>query len=191
MGGGRDAILSAAIGLFAKKGFAGASTREICHAAGITKPMLYYHFRGKEHLYRELMIDCFSDQQKTLLRSAKLRGGLRSRLVRILYDDFSHARQNPVGVEMILRTIFAPDEDRPCFDCIAEIEKKREIITRVFQEGIDAGEAKGDARRLATALMGISIIAVLENLFTGRRTLTRRSAENYVDILLRGCSRAG
>ncbi len=190
MRGGRDAILKAAVGLFARKGYAGASTREICEAAGITKPVLYYHFRGKEQLYQELMIDCFSDHQKTLLRSAKLRGGLRSRLVHILYDDFLNVRRDPVRVGMILRMIFAPAEDRPYFDYIAEMEKKRVLITRVFQEGIEAGEVQGDPRRLATAMMGISTIAILENLFTRRRTLTRHSAEKYVDILLHGCSRA-
>jgi TetR/AcrR family transcriptional regulator len=191
MRGARDAIVKAAIGLFARKGYAGASTREICAAAGITKPVLYYHFRSKEHLYQELMIDCFSEQQKTLLRSSKVRGGLRSRLVRILYDDFRHVRQDPIGVEMVLRMIFAPAEQRPYFNYIAEMAKKRALITRVFQEGIKDGEAEGDPQRLATALMGISTIAILENLFTGRRMLTRRSAEKYVDILLHGCSEAG
>jgi AcrR family transcriptional regulator len=191
MRGARDAIVKAAIGLFARKGYAGASTREICAAAGITKPVLYYHFRSKEHLYQELMIDCFSEQQKTLLRSSRVRGGLRSRLVRILYDDFRHVRQDPIGVEMVLRMIFAPAEQRPYFNYIAEMGKKRALITRVFQEGIKDGEAEGDPQRLATALMGISTIAILENLFTGRRILTRRSAEKYVDILLHGCSEAG
>ena len=52
MPGGREAILKAAMRLFAKKGYAGASTREICETAGITKPVLYYHFRSKQHLYR-------------------------------------------------------------------------------------------------------------------------------------------
>ncbi len=188
MSGGRDSILRAAVELFAQRGYAGTSTREICEAAGITKPVLYYHFRSKENLYQELMLDCFTDHQKRLLRSAKLRGGLRARLVRLLNDDFRHVRRDPMLAGMILRMIFSPDENRPCFDCIAEMEKKREIIRRVFEEGIEAGEAQGDPQRLATALMGISTIAILENLFTRRRTLTRRSAEKYVDILLRGCS---
>ncbi len=186
---GRNAVLKAAIELFAKKGYAAASTREICERAGITKPVLYYHFRSKEHLYRELMSDCFGQQHRRVLRSAAIRGGLRSRLVRILYDGFRQAQQDPIGVEMVLRMIFAPAEEHPYFDYLSEMERRRDVIAQVFQEGIEAGEARGDPQRLATTLMGISTIAILENLFTGRRILTRRNAEKYVDLLLGGCAR--
>lgn len=188
MRGGRDAILKAAIRLFAKKGYAGASTREICEAAGITKPVLYYHFRSKEDLYQELMIDCFSEQQKTLLRSAKLKGNLRSRLVRILCDDFRKVRRDRLRIEMLLRMVFSAEQERPYFNYIEEMEQQRRVIAQVFRDAIEAGEASGDPERLATALMGINLITVLENVFTGRPTLTRQGAERYVDILLQGCS---
>jgi hypothetical protein len=36
--------------------------------------------------------------------------------------------------------------------------------------------------------MGMNLIAILENVVTGRPTLTRRSAEKQVDTLLYGCS---
>ena len=43
----RDRIRKAAIGLFTEKGYAACSTREICERAGVTKPVLYYHFHSK------------------------------------------------------------------------------------------------------------------------------------------------
>jgi TetR/AcrR family transcriptional regulator len=187
---GREAILKAAMQVFARKGYSAASTREICAAAGITKPVLYYHFRDKEHLYQELLIDCYGQHQKRLLRASKGRGNLRARLVRILDEEFRQTREDPVRVEMILRMIFAPPEQRPFFSYIEESEKQRDLIAGVFQDAIETGEAWGDARRLATALMGINLIAVLEHHFTGRSTLTRRSAERYVDLLLDGCRRS-
>jgi len=36
--------------------------------------------------------------------------------------------------------------------------------------------------------MGINLVLVLEHLFTGRPTLTRRNAQRIVDTLLEGCS---
>jgi TetR/AcrR family transcriptional regulator len=188
MKGARTAIANAAMSVFAKKGYAGSSIREICQAAGVTKPMLYYHFRSKEHLYRELLIDTFGQALKLLLAASGTRGTLRQRLVRIVHNDFKSVRNDPERLQFILRMIFAPEEERPYFNYVEEMERQREVIAGVLQESIDAGAARGNARELATALMGMNIIAMLENFITGRSTLTRRSAEKNVDTLLHGCA---
>jgi AcrR family transcriptional regulator len=188
MRGGRDAIVKAAIEVFAQKGYAGASTREICAEAGLTKPVLYYHFRGKEHLYRELMIDSFGTYEKMLLRASQSRGTLRERLVLMVQTDFQTSRDDPSRTKFLLRMAFSPGDQHSLFDYVKEMEKERGIIAGVLQEGIDEGDLKGNARDLATALMGMQLIATLEHLFTGRRTLTRRRAEQCVDVLLRGCA---
>jgi AcrR family transcriptional regulator len=187
MSGGREAIVRAAIRVFAQKGYVGASTREICAQAGVTKPVLYYYFRGKEHLYQELMIDSFSNYQKMLLCASLTRGTLRERLVRMVQTDFRATKEDPTRVKFVLRMVFSPGEQHPLFDYLTEMEKERRVILGVLQEGIDAGSLRGNARDLATALMGMQLIATLEHLFTGRLTLTRRRAERCVDLLLRGC----
>ena len=51
----RQQILDAALGLFAQKGYATTTMREIVDAVGITAPSLYYYFGNKEGLYMELM----------------------------------------------------------------------------------------------------------------------------------------
>ena len=51
----RERILLAAASLFANKGYAGTSVREIVQTAGVTKPTLYYYFKNKEELYVRLM----------------------------------------------------------------------------------------------------------------------------------------
>jgi len=186
MRGARDAIVKAATRLFAEKGFAATSIREICQSAGITKPVLYYHFRSKEHLYQELMLDIFNHSSKTLLGISKLRGSLRERLIRYLSTEFSDAKRDPIQVQFLFRVMFAPEREHPYFNFIEEFEKQRQVIAGFIQQGIDSGEAQGNASFLATVLMGMELVAILEHLFTRRPTLTRRSAEKCVDILLRG-----
>ena len=48
----RDRILAAAIDLFAERSFEGATTRAIAAEAGVTQPLLNYHFRSKDELWR-------------------------------------------------------------------------------------------------------------------------------------------
>ncbi len=50
----RAQILSEARDLFARKGYADTSLREIAQAVGIKTPSLYAHFTGKEALYAEV-----------------------------------------------------------------------------------------------------------------------------------------
>jgi AcrR family transcriptional regulator len=47
----RERILAAAINAFASGGFQGVSTRQIAEAAGVTDPLLFYHFKSKADLY--------------------------------------------------------------------------------------------------------------------------------------------
>ena len=51
----RARILSAAEGVFAARGYAGATTREIAERAGIGKRMLFYYFPSKDAVYRAVL----------------------------------------------------------------------------------------------------------------------------------------
>jgi TetR/AcrR family transcriptional regulator, transcriptional repressor of aconitase len=58
----RKAIVSAAVPLFARNGFAGTTTRELAAAAGVSEALLFKHFPSKQSLYREiLLLGCEGD----------------------------------------------------------------------------------------------------------------------------------
>jgi AcrR family transcriptional regulator len=59
----RDAIVRAAVPLFAQKGFAGTTTREIAEAAGISEALVFRHFPSKQMLYGEILrwVGCQGD----------------------------------------------------------------------------------------------------------------------------------
>lgn len=49
-----EAIVKAAMPLFAKKGFATTTTKELAEAAGVSEALIYKHFPSKESLYTEI-----------------------------------------------------------------------------------------------------------------------------------------
>jgi len=51
-GDARNAIVEAALAVFAAHGFHGAGTRQIAQAAGVSQPLLNHHFGGKDALWR-------------------------------------------------------------------------------------------------------------------------------------------
>ncbi|HAG94768.1 MAG: hypothetical protein CMK83_02690 [Pseudomonadales bacterium] len=56
----RERILSAAESLFAVRGFEGVSTTQIAKVAGITQPLIHYHFKNKEALWKATISRLFS-----------------------------------------------------------------------------------------------------------------------------------
>jgi TetR/AcrR family transcriptional regulator len=93
----RQRILTAALAEFATHGFAGASTRAVAAAAGVQHPLLSYHFKSKEGLWRAVLAATaghFVDQFKA--RLAGLRGVDDVTKLRLVQEDFVRfSAQNP------------------------------------------------------------------------------------------------
>src|SRR5438876_7631280 len=80
----KRAIVVAALPLFARKGFAETTTKELARAAGVSEPLLYKHFPSKEALYLEIQ----NHTCKTMDPVARKLGDLEpssSTLVYLLY----------------------------------------------------------------------------------------------------------
>jgi AcrR family transcriptional regulator len=56
----RDRVFAAAAAEFAARGYAGANMERIARAARLNKAMIYYHFKSKDALYREILRDMFN-----------------------------------------------------------------------------------------------------------------------------------
>jgi AcrR family transcriptional regulator len=71
----REALLAAAVPLFARLGWAGAGTRELSRAAGVSEPILYRHFDGKEGLYLAVLERARERVTEVLERRCRARRG--------------------------------------------------------------------------------------------------------------------
>jgi AcrR family transcriptional regulator len=169
--------------LFSEKGYAGCSIREICESAGVTKPVLYYHFHNKEQLYQELVLDIFNHTRKNLLRLERSDGSVRERLTRFTIEEFFDTKRDPYSVRLIFRMMFSPEEGYPYFNFVEEFLRERRILADCIRSEKEK-ELKADPEDMATALMGTMLLYILEFLFTGKRTLTQQSAKKIIDLLL-------
>lgn len=65
------ALLTAARGLFAERGYAGVGTEEIVQRAGVTRGALYHHFRGgKEDLFRAVLVEVSAETTQRVIKAA-------------------------------------------------------------------------------------------------------------------------
>jgi AcrR family transcriptional regulator len=185
----KEAIRNAAAELFAEKGFAATSTREICQRAGITKPVLYYHFGNKEQLYEELVLDASNEHQKEL-RRATLRGRTpREKLVEVLTAIFGFMRRNRALSRMAMRMAFAPERESPAINYLELGQVVEKVLAEVVREGVRRRQIKGKARAIAGAIHGIAMACVQGFLLMGQPTLDRTLARNVIDLIMDGCAR--
>jgi AcrR family transcriptional regulator len=93
----RDAIIRAAVRLFAEKGFQGASVRDIIVKARVNQAAINYHFKGKDGLYLEVLKTAFEklteqagfdpEKLKSLSREEALRSFVHQQLRPFLFRD--------------------------------------------------------------------------------------------------------
>ena len=185
----REAIRTVAMELFAEKGFAATTTREICQHAGITKPVLYYHFRSKEQLYQELILDAFNEYRKGLVRASRGGKSAQGKLTEVVAAIFAFTRRNPALVRLIFRIMFASEKGSPAIDYVELGDAECRVLKGIIDEGIRRGEMKGRPVEIAEGLMAMHTLYTMSFLLTGRPDLGWPLARRVVDLLVRGCGK--
>jgi TetR/AcrR family transcriptional regulator, regulator of cefoperazone and chloramphenicol sensitivity len=188
----RTRLVIEASRIFAEKGFAKASTREICEAAGLNPAAIHYHFGDKDGLYRAVLlgpiqgiaqqIAGFDDPGLALAES------LRRLLAPFVGEDGVAAPGADEGVRLYLREMIEPT---PVFAAAAaqHIGPVHERIARLLARHIGLDEPDEDVHRLAFGLIAMAhdycmsrefMRAVAPRLLAGPDAL-ERARERLVD----------
>jgi AcrR family transcriptional regulator len=154
----RRQLLDTALAVFAERGFHGTAMNDIAEAAGVTKPVLYQHFRSKRELYREVLEDVGGRIEETIAKAAAGAPGPREQVEAgfAAYFRFVAGEQDAFQVLFGGDTRRDPEFTRQAAETEASIAKA--IAALIDIEGIDAehqallahglvGLAEGTSRR--------------------------------------------
>jgi AcrR family transcriptional regulator len=142
----RKAIVMAAVPLFARKGFAGTTTRELAEAAGISEALLFRHFPSKQALYREiLLLGCEGDPALENLvtlqpSTATLVCMARFMVRRFLLGDETDRTELEPRLRLVLHSFL---EDGAYARELFETVSAR--VIPLFEASLEAAVAAGDA----------------------------------------------
>ena len=149
----RDQLLGVARICFAEKGFDGTSIEEIAARAGVSKPVIYEHFGGKEGLYA-VVVDREVTTLLNVLRSAMTdpTAGSRRLIELGTFALLDYIESCPEGFQIIMR-----DSSELGGSGFASI--LNDVIVRVENLLTPRFEAKGFDRKavplIAQALTGL------------------------------------
>jgi len=135
----RERILLSAERLFAAKGFAGTTVRDIAKAADLNLAMIHYYFGNKDGLYRAIFEQNVSAVQRMLSEAAGLTGSSRARLTRFVraytrflcrHPHFARISQQEIlNGGKIAREVFRP-----------QVARNYAIFRALVDEGVRSGE---------------------------------------------------
>jgi AcrR family transcriptional regulator len=152
----RERLLETATELFAEKGYAGASVREIVEKAGVSKPVLYYYFKSKEGLFYAILEWATEVQQQILIEIFEARGTVLERFVFLYRRVHKGIQQYKSLYIMIHGLIYGPPEGVPEYDFAGFQRCMLDAVKRIYAEGAAAGEIRSvDAEEVAFLVLGL------------------------------------
>lgn len=170
----KEKLFIAATELFASEGYHKVSVREICEAAGVSKPVLYYYFKDKENLLEELINETYLRfdklKEEHISKEETFEGVLRG-VVKIYISfikdsphlsKFSAVLQSVNVPEKILnRKIVRYRKDKKEFVDLIKLNQKKGVLSDSI-----------DAETLFSSFLGPILVYVIEVIVMGESITT-------------------
>lgn len=156
----RERLIIAAVRLFATKGYAATSVREIVEAAGVTKPVLYYYFRNKEGVLHAIMQEAVAVHRAVLEKVRRGNGTASERILQLAERVYTLVIENPLAVRTLDAVYYGPREGAPEIDFKPLHGEFDDFVRDLVEEGVADGEfPPGDIDDMVLAILGGFIVA--------------------------------
>jgi AcrR family transcriptional regulator len=139
----RTQLVEVAKGLFAEMGFDAASVEEIANRAGVSKPIVYEHFGGKEGLYA-VVVDRETSRLLEMITSRLGPGlGAREQVYNSAMAFLDYIEDDPAGFRVLTRDSPAGFSGGGMAGLLADVATKaEEVLAGYFNRtGIDLSSA--------------------------------------------------
>jgi TetR/AcrR family transcriptional regulator, cholesterol catabolism regulator len=183
----RDEILALATQIFADKGYASTTVREIADSAGILSGSLYHHFESKESMLHEIMHG-FLDYTVAQYRETIAAGGDPLDVLRALvHDAFTALGSNPAALAVMINE-FNFLVQFPRFEYLREgAEETERLWSEVIEEGMRVGVIRSDIEpRMIYRFMRDTIWISVRWYHPDGKYHPDQIADFYLDVLLDG-----
>lgn len=151
-----EKILEAASRMFAEKGFANVSVRDICRETGTTAPVIYYYFGSKKGLFdavarKQISMEVFIQKLSKASEAVDPKRGLESFISTYLSSFPEHA----FDIGLYMRD--SASLDKHSAQIVSDdLERIRSMAVRLVDRSISKGAFRKTDSKLATdCLLGM------------------------------------
>lgn len=194
----RDKIITFARAEFAEMGLEGARVDRIAERAGVNKAMLYYHFKSKEDLYREIIKKFYQEKLPRLAARIDQQTTLEGLLRSVMQTHLEMFHEEPNLIPILLRELATPSSS-VLLEYASFIKESGipERVMKFLHARIESGEMRElDVKAMwasfLTSSIGYYLIAPLICGVMGiedREAFDRKRIDTMVDVMLNGVRR--
>jgi AcrR family transcriptional regulator len=148
----REQLLGIGRELFAERGFDGASIEEIAARAGVSKPVVYEHFGGKEGIYA-VVVDREMQQLLAMVGDSLTADHARGKLENAAMALLEYVEEHSQGFRILARDSHAASGTGSFASLISDIATQVEHI--LAEEFLERGYDPGLAPLYAQSLVGM------------------------------------
>ena len=156
----RNAMVDAATRVFANKGYAAATMKEIAAEAGYTAPAFYNYFAGKEQLFEALLSRTFEEIIATLAEDAPTPKRFEARLEALMQRQFALVDRRTDTFRVLMSAQVPPPEPAAA-DAVRQppegYQRLMELLTAWFADAAGGTHVGGlSARDAAMVYMAVT-----------------------------------
>jgi len=151
-------IAETAAALFADKGYAGVSMRELADAVGIKAASIYNHFSDKEGLYLAAIEHAFADRMSLLEQATQSDGTPQERLVSTVIALTRSNAEDAVSAKLLQWELLSGDVSRQKWLAEHLFQRPFEQMSALLDEIGSAGDGELVAVYLSALAMGSTVL---------------------------------
>lgn len=188
----REQLLSKALKVFSKKGYAATTLEDIAREAEVTRGAIYWHFGGKAELYNTLIRE-YSNRGGAIMQQAASEGGTLTDILRRVFVRQLRAVEEDSALRALMELqLFKTG-------LVAELEEGRqqqiegsvglvEMLAGIMGQGVQAGLLRSDVdpKEMAQAYLAFQNGLIHLWLISPDQFSLKKSAESFANILMAG-----
>ena len=172
----RRQLLDAAMAVFVARGYHAAAMDEIAERAGVSKPVLYQHFPGKQDLYLALLDESADKLTEAVEAAIRSTADNRQRVNATFAAYFGYVAEHSGTFKLVFESDFTSEPavrarlaaaNRACADLISQVIKE------------DAGLADDEAYLLSIGLLGMAQVSA-RHWLANMEAVPKEAAEQLV-----------
>ena len=175
----RQRILEAALEEFSQKGYEAASLNNVCAEKGISKGIIYHHFKDKDALFLLCVEDCFTQVSAYLQETAEALSGTAQEKLAAYFD----ARLRFFALHPVYLGIFAEAAFNPPAALAEEIARRRQAFDRLNADVLTGVLGKASLRAGLSAETVVEDFRMYMDYFNLRFRSAFRSGRSIDEIL--------
>jgi TetR/AcrR family transcriptional regulator, cholesterol catabolism regulator len=185
----REEIVTKAAELFDEKGYGATSVDDIAAAIGIKKPTLYYYFRSKHEILREIHEQFISHLLRQQERRKDSALTPEQALLEVMIDIFEVVECWPGHVRVFIE--HARELDPADMD---QIQAKRDQFEHAVRDIFRRGQEEGAFRKIDAGLAALALLGMCNWAYQWYRPgglTTRELAHEFYSFFVRGVGAPG